>query len=94
VNHPNRDWKLPLPSSVFDDPEDGPAPLPTPPAAPHAIQATDTPAELTNPTLRPFALPQEPPPACPRRGELLRWWVLAGLVVLNILATLMVAARR
>jgi hypothetical protein len=94
MNHPNRDWKLPLPSSFFEERSGGPAPLPTPPAAPHAIQATDTPVELTNPTLRPFAVPQEPPKALERRGERLRWWVLVGLVLVNILATLMLAARR
>jgi hypothetical protein len=95
MNYPNRDWKLPLPSSLFEDASDEPAPLPTPPANPRALQVVHTPTELTNPPPpSPLSLELAESPAAARRGELFRWVVLVTLTIANMLLTLMVAARR
>lgn len=91
MNFPNRDWKLPLPPSYFDEEGREPDPLPTPPAAPRALQVVRTPAELTNPTpsMRPRPLELvEPETAVSQRAALFRWAVLLALTVANTLFTL------
>lgn len=96
-NYRNRDWKLPLPPSYFGD---LPAPLPTPPAGPRALQVVRTPTSptaLTNPTPTPPPRALElaaPSVAVEQRAALFRWTVLMILTVLNTFFTLAVLARR
>jgi hypothetical protein len=95
MNHPNRDWKLPLPSLFFEEGSREPEPLPTPPEAPRAFQVVRTPTELTNPPPASHA-PElaAPAAAVTRRADLFRWVVLVALLVTNMLVTLSALARR